>query len=290
MTPLEEALVAERRGEPQQEQGPPADGEREVWTSTDEAKFALDSGVRSSYLSPRAQLEYDRLVAEGYGTPPQEERSATRDEHEEARRKRDEEASRWLEEHRKLPATIWLPVLGVAVRDGRVYQHGVDQGGSEHDAKAAREHRNPAQMKLLGALAGAHAEVVSGKVGKRRTGHERAGDVVILASLVGPLALLAGISRAGTGIAVVTFPDGSARQKRFTDKASLAKAQAEAARFNALAASSQPAHCAASGSPEGSAADDTRIAAELQHLAALHASGVLDDEEFRAAKARIISG
>jgi len=33
----------------------------------------------------------------------------------------------------------------------------------------------------------------------------------------------------------------------------------------------------------------TGVAAELERLAALHSSGALDDEEFRAAKARIIN-
>ena len=36
--------------------------------------------------------------------------------------------------------------------------------------------------------------------------------------------------------------------------------------------------------------DGGGVAAELEHLAALHESGALDDEEFRAAKARIIQG
>jgi len=32
------------------------------------------------------------------------------------------------------------------------------------------------------------------------------------------------------------------------------------------------------------------VAAELERLVALHSSGMLDDEEFRAAKARILHG
>jgi hypothetical protein len=36
--------------------------------------------------------------------------------------------------------------------------------------------------------------------------------------------------------------------------------------------------------------EGTGVAAELERLAALHSSGALDDEEFRAAKARIIQG
>ncbi len=59
-------------------------------------------------------------------------------------------------------------------------------------------------------------------------------------------------------------------------------------RFNGLA--SQAADGAHSGSAEGSAQVVTGVAAELERLAALHSSGALDDEEFRAAKARIIHG
>ena len=45
---------------------------------------------------------------------------------------------------------------------------------------------------------------------------------------------------------------------------------------------------AASSSTGGSAQDRTGLAAELERLVALHSSGMLDDEEFRVAKARII--
>jgi len=39
-------------------------------TPTEEAKYALDYGVSRSDLSLGAQIEYDRLVAEGYAKPP----------------------------------------------------------------------------------------------------------------------------------------------------------------------------------------------------------------------------
>ena len=43
--------------------------------------------------------------------------------------------------------------------------------------------------------------------------------------------------------------------------------------------------------PLGADSQDSKgVAAELERLAALHSSGMLDDEEFRAAKARIIHG
>jgi hypothetical protein len=103
--------------------------------------------------------------------------------------------------------------------------------------------------------------------------------------------LLAGaVSRAGTGVAVVAFADGSVQERRFTDKPSLLEAQAEAVRFNSLAASGQPADGPAAEEAPGSTQDVAGVAFELERLAALHASGALDDEEFRAAKARILHG
>jgi hypothetical protein len=42
--------------------------------------------------------------------------------------------------------------------------------------------------------------------------------------------------------------------------------------------------------PPADSQDDGGVAAELERLAALHESGALDDEGFRAAKARIIRG
>jgi hypothetical protein len=80
---------------------------------------------------------------------------------------------------------------------------------------------------------------------------------------------------------VVTFADGTVREQEFKDKPSLLKAQGETVRFNALAGSAEPAGKVASSAGDG-------VASELERLAALHASGALDDEEFRQAKARII--
>jgi len=226
-------------------------------TPEQEAWHVLEHGLDPGELTSPGRAAYDRLMID--------------------------KSARDGEEHRKLAAeTTWLPDLGVAVRDGNVYRHGPDQGDSYVDALAARERRDPAQMKLLGPLAGAHAEVVSGKVGKRRSGGDRVGDAVALTIVLGPVGLLAGISRGGTGLAVVTFPDGSIREKRFTDKASLAKAQAQAAQFNTIADRS------AQDAAARPAQDGAGVAAELERLATLHSSGVLDDEEFRAAKARII--
>lgn len=339
-------------------------------TPTQEAEYALDYEAGRAGLSPAAQIEYDRLLP------------AWQARHEEQAR---EQAKR-REESRKVAAgTTWLPNLGVAVYGGNVYQHGANQSGSKSDRLVWMERSRGARMRLLGSLPGAHAEVISGKAGNRRSGGARTADAMLAAHLLGPVGLLAAMSRAGTGVAVVTFADANFWQKTFADKQSLTKAHAEAVRFNALAASSQPAdliarqirvmeeaghgiahegvcpkcslpvtwdgstkvpyvhaatgqydcppddpsivtgRCpkcsrpvvwyterdktpvhAATGkfecppdaeSQEGTGVaaqldsqEGTGVAAELERLAALHESGALDDEEFRAAKARIIHG
>lgn len=43
------------------------------------------------------------------------------------------------------------------------------------------------------------------------------------------------------------------------------------------------------GSKKSEAADKTDVTAELERLAALHKQGVLDDEEFKAAKASLLN-
>jgi hypothetical protein len=85
----------------------------------------------------------------------------------------------------------------------------------------------------------------------------------------GPLGLAALAS--GQAVAYIAFSDGTLHETAVKGNKDLRQAELDVVRFNALAASSQPA--------EGFAGD-----------AALHLSGMLDDEEFRAAKARIIHG
>jgi hypothetical protein len=176
-----------------------------------------------------------------------------------------EERQRAQQERESLiAATTWFPDLGVGVRDGNVYQH-------------------MRGIKLLGLLAGAHAEAVAGNAGKRRSASERA----VAVALVGPVGA---VSRAYRGVAAVVFADGSSSEKMLTDLASVARAQAQAGQFNALAASTQPAVSVAAHERSYPAHDGLGVVSELERLATLHSTGALDDEEFRAAKARIIRG
>jgi hypothetical protein len=261
-------------------------------TPQQEAAYALDYGVDRSKLRPEIQAEYDRLVGEGY--LEERWRPRTKEERKEARQERSEEKRHRAEERRDLAArTTWFPGLGVAVRDGNVYQHGVDRNGSFSDLQAMSERNMGREMKLVGPLAGTHAEVGGGQAGRRRSGGKIAADTAFNTLTLGPIGLLSALSRKGFEMfAVVSFADGTIYEKKFekknTDASSLTKAQAEAVRFNALAAASQPIDSAGSGFAKGSAQGDTGVAGELERLAALHASGALDFEEFRAAKARII--
>jgi hypothetical protein len=114
-------------------------------------------------------------------------------------------------------ATAVLAHLGVAVRGGEVFTCTLEMviGRSEG--------------LRLGDLAGAHAEVV------------RAGDAASAASFTGPVGLLAGASRKGfLGTAFVISADGTLHEKPIADQASFLKAQADAVRFNALAADAPP--------------------------------------------------
>lgn len=191
--------------------------------------------------------------------------------------RREENRQRWQERRDRRDATIWFSNLGVAVYEGNVYQHGRNQGDSNSDMVAKSERQfSSSNLKLLGPLHGAHAEVGGGKAGRRRSGNARVADTTLATAALGPFGLLAGMSRTGfQGFAVVTFADGSALEKAFTDSARLIRAQAEAVQFNALVPGDEP-----------QAADG--ITGELERLTALHDSGALDDEEFRTAKARLL--
>jgi hypothetical protein len=73
---------------------------------------------------------------------------------------------------RRLIETQWFPDLGLAVCLRDDYRHGTDRNGRFLPPQAYRECRG-AEMHLLGPLAGAHAEVITGKTGSRRGGGEK---------------------------------------------------------------------------------------------------------------------
>lgn len=129
------------------------------------------------------------------------------------------------------------------------------------------------------------------------------------------MGLLAGASRKGVqGTAFIVFADGTLHEKRITDDASLVRAQADAVRFNALAAAAddpapesavtaaQAAHREDgeaekeqpavppqnSGQHASSQPSSGQLTDELTRLASLHTSGALTDAEFQAAKGRLL--
>ena len=128
-------------------------------TPAQEAQYAISNGVNRSDLSQGAQIEYDRLIADGYRTP-QEQRPPTKEERMCARQERREEnRRRWREREEHAAAGTWLPNLGVAVRDGKVYQHGASQSGMASDVQASNERKLGMEPKILGPLVGARAQV-----------------------------------------------------------------------------------------------------------------------------------
>ena len=90
---------------------------------------------------------------------------------------------------------------------------------------------------------------------------------------------------------IVTFANGVVHRRQIVGKLLVRNARQEVIQFN------QQVMAAGQGVEEGTlvaaepdSQEYTGVAAELERLVALHASGMLDDEEFRAAKARIIHG
>ena len=154
------------------------------------------------------------------------------------------------------PPTV-LRSLGVQVlaKAGEVYTIGGEIRG-----------RNTSR--LLGPLAGAQAVVTDGSQAWSP------GRAMFL-----PLSLT-GLATKTKADAVVIFADGTFRTVALEGNNAVREAQKQAVQFNALAASGRASD----------ALQDGGVAAELERLTALHKSGALDDEEFRAAKARIIHG
>jgi hypothetical protein len=230
-------------------------------------------------------------------------------------RERKRKQERNLQRVARLNTTTALQWLGVIVRGDHVYKYSLSaEWGGEGGPS-------------LGELAGAHAEVTGGRAGHRRSGGARAADTVVATSLLGPVGLLAGASRRGTqGTAFVVFANGTLYEKRIADAASLVRAQADAVRFNALAASSGQSQTRATvpaaladadtakadqpvlerihdmteqfATGESASADggesppeargSSHLADDLERLASLHASGALTDAEFQAAKIQLL--
>jgi hypothetical protein len=218
-------------------------------TSDREAGPAPSYGTSTSEPSPGRPAGREPLAAEGNGGPPGRQRPLTRQERRQVRRgRRDERARERRNRRERAAATIWLPALGVAIRDGNVYAWELSWTG-------------PATGRLLGPLAWAHAAATDG--------------------MASPGGLRAGISRKGRrGVAAVAFADGNVWNKKLIDASAQIKAKAETVRFNILAV----------GAAADTRAAGNGVASDLERLAALHASGSLDDEEFRQAKACALSG
>lgn len=239
-------------------------------TPEQEAEYALDYETgRSEPSLGQVDIDLEQLAAKGNGGPREPWGPLTTEERSQARRERRDERVRGRKKRRELAAaTIWLPMLGVAVRDGNVYAWELSWSG-------------PVTGRLLGPLAWAHAEATGGVAARPGTGNAQAADSAPAVGRAGLLGLLARVSNKGhRGVAAVAFPDGNVWKKEFTGASALIKVKAEAVRFNIMAVGA---------APETRPAGDG-VASDLERLAALHASGVLDDEEFRQAKTLALSG
>ncbi len=238
-------------------------------TPGQEITYPPSYGTSRSEPSLGGQLKDERLAADGDGGPRERRHPLSGQERRQARRERRGQRARERKKRRELDAaTTWLPALGVAIRDGNVYAWELSWSG-------------PVTGRLLGPLAWAHAEATGGVAGRPRGGNARAAATAPAAGMAGPVGPLAGVSRKRyRGVAAVAFPDGNVWRKKFTDASALIKVKAEAVRFNILAVGAAP-----ETRPAGNG-----VASDLERLAALHASGVLDEEEFSQAKVRALSG
>ncbi len=100
-------------------------------------------------------------------------------------------------------------------------------------------------------------------------------------------AVVGGMNRSQQAKAAEAQQQQAAQQAAFQSQAELAEMQQQMAALQAqqaAAAAPAPAPAAAAAAP---AADD--LTAQIERLAALKSSGVLTDEEFAAAKARLLS-
>ncbi|MGO9079915.1 MAG: hypothetical protein ACLQDY_12855 [Streptosporangiaceae bacterium] len=109
--------------------------------------------------------------------------------------------------------SILLANLGVVVKDGDVWTMPVLQRPSR-----------------IGSLIGAVAEVTDG------TRVHRVGAAVAGTVLLGPVGALPGLSRKSKATAFVVFADGTLHEHKLDGNAAVRQAQAEAVRFNTLAA------------------------------------------------------
>ncbi|HEY2238862.1 MAG TPA: hypothetical protein VGI21_08730 [Streptosporangiaceae bacterium] len=109
-----------------------------------------------------------------------------------------------------------LPGLGVRVRGGQVYRN--EMGG-----------------RLLGSLAGAHAELTDG------TRPHRVGAALVAAPLSLGAGLLLGLTRKSKASAFVVFADGTVHEHKLSGKTAIGQAQGDAVKLNALAAAARGA-------------------------------------------------
>jgi hypothetical protein len=142
-----------------------------------------------------------------------------------------------------------FPALGVQVRGAVVEEYGAPLGAA-----------------AIGSLAGAEARLTDGS---QAWSPGRA--------LFMPVGL-AGLATKTKAVAFVIFADGKYRETGLNGNAAVRDAQAQAVKFNLLAAAPAP-----------SAQQQDDAGAVLRKLASLHSEGLLTDDEFAAKRAEVIA-
>ncbi|RVW07276.1 SHOCT domain-containing protein [Prescottella agglutinans] len=103
-----------------------------------------------------------------------------------------------------------------------------------------------------------------------------------LLGTVARTAVIAGTARATTNAMDRSSQRRAAEQQAYADQQAAEQQAAMAQQFAAQQQTAPPA-----AAPSGSSGDD--LIAKLQQLGQLHQSGVLSDEEFAAAKAKLLA-
>jgi Short C-terminal domain len=228
------------------------------WASAWRALVKLDPASAQHVL----ERLNERAAVQRASGQPSADLAWLRQRQREGDQKRSQQVERVNEARSRYKSAIHLRALGVAICGGEVYR---EEPFGLHNR--------------LGPLAGAHAEVTGGQSGRRRSGAVRALDAATAAAVIGPAGLAAGASRkAVRGTAFVIFADSTVHEAAMADQATLVRAQADAIRFNALAAAS-------SQTPTETVTDP---AVRLRKLQELRDAGLLTREEYETKRAEVI--
>jgi hypothetical protein len=245
-------------------------------TPEEEAAFALDTKVSRDGLSPGAQAEYDRQLAQRIEAAKGVGRCATCG--------GTHPLDTWPIGHQRdpgagspstdTPASVekesWsarvantFPGIGVRARNGEVYPYPT------------------LSQPALGPVEGARAEITD----PTKAQMVRAGLASGLAfgAVFGPLALAPGLLRKSKAVAFVVCANGKVHERKLNGTAAIRAAQRDAVKFNVFAGSATAPAPVPAQPPSPPTAGE-----RLAEVTRLHNEGLLTDEEYQAKRAEII--